>query len=152
MKPGKGWRGMQDKQLNNISWVHWFIDSNTSAMLLIVYKCNSPTMAQIVDMKSCFLNFSVKNTHIMVQINTYKACASQALNNKLCAFLRDLEGNQSICCNLVLFVTLSPPSLRRSLLSSPLLELQSAWLHQTGFDWCGSDPTLQRSCAASFQH
>lgn len=25
-------RGMQDKQLNNVSWVHYFIDSNTSTI------------------------------------------------------------------------------------------------------------------------
>ena len=44
MKPGEGGRGMQDKQLNNVSWVHCFICTNTSAMFLIVYKCNSPSV------------------------------------------------------------------------------------------------------------
>lgn len=68
----------------------------------------------------------------MVQLNKYKVCVSQALNNKLlynelkeCVSQRFEEGNQSICSNLFLFFTLSPPSLRRSPLSSHLLELQS---------------------------
>lgn len=65
----------------------------------------------------------------MVQLNKYKVCVSQALNNKLLynelKSQRFEEGNQSICSNLFLFFTLSPPSLRPSPLFSHLLELQS---------------------------
>lgn len=77
---------MQDKQLNNISWVHCFIYWNTSAMLLIVYKWNSPTVAGGADrMKAELFNISIsKNVLQSNSINTKSVCfKSKAVNNKL---------------------------------------------------------------------
>lgn len=87
MKPEEVWRQLQDKQLNNARWVHWFIDSNTSAMLLIVYKCDSPTVAWTADKRKAvyWVLVSIEKTkyiHIMVKRNKYKICVSWGLDNE----------------------------------------------------------------------
>lgn len=158
-RSGEVWRGKQDKQLNNVNLVHCFIESKTSAMLLIVYKCNSHTVPWTADKTKSISNNTPakKYAQYMIQPNKNKICVSQAVSEnrlsnplKECAFKISRGWKQFICSNLsLLFFTLSFPCLNRSPLSSLPCELHLTWLHQTVLGWCGSDPTPQWFCAAS---